>query len=121
VGHPEGLVADDGHPGARFDRRFGFSGRHPEGGVLEVVRDLAFGQRRRCVEEVFVERLLVGEVRRQTVRAFEFEQLLEVVEPVGTGRQDVAEAAGVVGPVRLGGGGGCSRQSREDEQQRECQ
>ena len=59
----ERFVAEDRHPGARFESRGDFAGGHAEGRILEVVRDLVFGESRGGVEQVFVERLLVGEVR----------------------------------------------------------
>ena len=115
VGNAEGFVADDRRPRARFDRRFDFGGRDAEGGVLEVVRDLFFGQPRRAVDEVFVERLLVGRVRRQRAEPPELEQLTEGVEPVLPGRQHVAEAAGVICPIRFDGSARRLREGGHDQ------
>ena len=81
-------------------------GGDAEGGVLEVVRDLFVGQRRRAVEQVFVERLLVVVVRRDRLRRFVVEHLGQVVEPVLPRRQHVAETARVIGPVGLDRVGG---------------
>ncbi len=101
VRDPVGGVAHDRHPRPRLDRGGDRGGRNAEGRVLEVAGDPLVGQRRRAVEKVFVERLLVGEVRRHRAGAAEGEDLGEGVETVLAGREDVAKAAGVVGSVRL--------------------
>jgi hypothetical protein len=102
VGHAVGGVADDRHARLGRDRRGDSPRGHAEGRVLEVGADAGVGERRRAVDEVFVERLLVGVVGRQGAEPTEGEDLGEGVEAVLARRQDVAEAAGVIGAVGLG-------------------
>jgi hypothetical protein len=84
-----------------------------EGRVLEVVGDLFLGQRRRCVQQVRVQRQLVGEVGGIRFVELEFGELLSVVEAVLAGRQHVAKAARVVRSIGLRG-------SRSDRATRNC-
>ena len=103
VRHAVAVVALDRHVGARADARGEVAFLDAERRVLEVVADLLVGQRRRAVQQVRVQRQLVGVVRRVCSGELEFGELLRVVEPVLAGGQDVAKAAGVVGAVGLDG------------------
>ena len=93
----------------------------PEGGVLEVGRDLFVRERWGRVQQPGVQRKLVFEVRRIGFVELEFSQLRAVEKPVLTGRKDVPEPAGVVCAVWLGrhrGTSGSHRQRQAGEAER---
>jgi hypothetical protein len=126
VRHAEALVAHDRDVRARRVAALYVALADPERRVLEEAADLPGLQPGRRVDEVAVHAELVAAVRHRLAGAEEREQLGRAVVAARAGREDVAEAAAVVGAVsqrlrrrragnqrgdlRRGGGSGGDRQ-----------
>ena len=109
----EAAVAHDRDVRARGVRALDVVGPHAEARVLEVARDLLGREARSRVHEVAVHRQLVAAVRDRLAGGEVGGELDRVVAAAGARRQDVAEAAGVVGLVAVRGRPALTRQLRQ--------